>query len=110
MKAPSVEQSSPHCAHASGSDSEHPDHRKQLPRLKKIEGQVRGVQKMIDEGRYCLDIISQVRAISGALHQVELRILQAHLDQCVRQAIHSQNTEDAENKIQEILHLLNKAS
>ena len=51
----------------------------QLLRLRKIEGQVRGLQKMIEERRYCMDIVSQLRAAAGALKQVELDILESHL-------------------------------
>ena len=56
--------------------SAHPDHHPQLNRLRRVEGQLRGIQKMVEERRYCMDIIAQIRAASGALRQVELGILQ----------------------------------
>ncbi len=90
--------------------SAHPDHHPQLNRLRRVEGQLRGIQKMVEERRYCMDIIAQIRAASGALRQVELGILQAHLNHCVRDALGSSQPEVAEAKIQEIIQLLDKAS
>ena len=86
----------------------HPCHDSQVNRLRKIEGQVRGLQKMIEERRYCMDIVSQLRAVQGALKKVELRILETHLQHCVQGALNSRNSEDAEAKIQEIIQLLQK--
>ena len=86
----------------------HPYHDSQVNRLRKIEGQVRGLQKMIEERRYCMDIVSQLRAVHGALKKVELGILETHLQHCVQDALNSRNSEDAEAKIQEILQLLQK--
>ena len=86
----------------------HPAHDQQVVRLKKIEGQVRGLQKMIEERRYCMDLISQIRAVSGALKQVELGILQTHLQHCVHDALAVKDVSEAETKIQEILQLLQK--
>ena len=86
----------------------HPSHDSQVNRLKKIEGQVRGLQKMIEERRYCMDIVSQLRAVQGALKKVELGILETHLHHCVQDALNSRNSEDAEAKIQEIIQLLQK--
>ena len=86
----------------------HPCHDSQVNRLRKIEGQVRGLQKMIEERRYCMDIVSQLRAVQGALKKVEFGILETHLQHCVQDALNSRNSEDAEAKIQEILQLLQK--
>ena len=86
----------------------HPSHDSQVNRLRKIEGQVRGLQKMIEERRYCMDIVSQLRAVQGALKKVELGILESHLQYCVQDALNSRNSEDAEAKIQEIIQLLQK--
>ncbi len=88
----------------------HPDHHLQLNRLRRVEGQLRGIQKMVEERRYCMDIIAQIRAASGALRQVELGILKDHLNHCVRDALGSSHPEAAETKIQEIIQLLDKAS
>ena len=62
---------------------------------------------MIEERRYCMDIVSQLRAVQGALKKVELGILET-LQHCVQDALNSRNSEDAEAKIQEILQLLQK--
>lgn len=87
----------------------HPDHSTQQTRLRRIEGQVRGVQRMIEERRYCMDIIDQIHAISAALRKVESNILEAHLEHCVHDALHSQNAEDAQQKIREIVQVLNRS-
>ena len=87
----------------------HPDHSTQQTRLRRIEGQVRGVQCMIEERRYCMDIIDQIHAISAALRKVESNILEAHLEHCVHDALHSQNAEDAQQKIREIVQVLNRS-
>ncbi len=60
-----------------------------LLRLKKIEGQVRGIQKMVDEKRYCVDILNQIAAVKAALNKVGLNILEKHTHGCVRKAIES---------------------
>ena len=86
----------------------HPSHETQLNRLRKVEGQVRGLQKMIEERRYCMDIVSQLRAVSGALKQVELGILETHLQHCVQDALNSNDASEAEAKIQKIVQLLKK--
>lgn len=87
----------------------HPDHSTQQTRLRRIEGQVRGIQRMIEERRYCMDIIDQIHAISAALRKVESNILEAHLEHCVHDALHSKNTEDTQRKIREIVQILNKS-
>ena len=86
----------------------HPDHDKQLPRLRRIEGQVRGIQKMITERRYCVDILTQLRALEGAVQQVEKNILEDHLNHCVQQALIQSDPEAAQQKIQEIAQPLKK--
>ena len=80
----------------------------QLPRLRRIEGQVRGILKMISERRYCVDILTQLRALEGAIQQVEKNILEEHLNHCVQQAIAQSVPEAAQRKIQEIVQLLKK--
>ena len=60
-----------------------------LPRLKKIEGQVRGIQRMVEKEKYCIDIINQVTAAQRALDQVGLKVMQRHIESCVANAIKS---------------------
>ena len=79
----------------------HPSHETQLNRLRKAEGQVRGLQKMIVEQRYCMDIVFQLRAVSGALKQVELGILETHLQHCFQDALNSNDASTAKAKIQD---------
>ena len=86
----------------------HPSHKDQLIRLKKVEGQVRGIQTMIEERRYCMELLSQIRAISGALRKIESGILESHLQHCVNDTITSKNKIDAELKIKEITKLFEK--
>ncbi|HHF42112.1 MAG TPA: metal-sensitive transcriptional regulator, partial [Candidatus Aminicenantes bacterium] len=59
-------------------------HKKELTRLKRIEGQIRGVQKMIEEERYCIDILIQLSSIMGAIKAVEENLLERHLRTCVQ--------------------------
>jgi CsoR family transcriptional regulator, copper-sensing transcriptional repressor len=82
------------------------DHKEQLTYLKKIEGQIRGVQKMIEEGRYCIDILTQISSISGALSRVENGIFKKHLEGCVSAAIKSGSAEETQKKIEEVTELL----
>jgi CsoR family transcriptional regulator, copper-sensing transcriptional repressor len=65
-------------------------HKEQVKaRLKRIEGQIRGVQKMVDEDRYCIDVLTQVSAAKAALDAVALALLQDHTEHCVAEAIRS---------------------
>ena len=81
-------------------------HIEQLTFLKKIEGQVRGVQKMIEEGRYCVDIITQVHSVIGALYRVEDQIFKKHLDNCVATALKGKSDKEKQEKINEIMELI----
>ena len=78
----------------------HPDHTDNLSSLRKIEGQVRGVQQMIDDKRYCMDIVNQIKAIKSALGGVESKILEKHLRSCVTQVL---NKKEMEEKITELV-------
>jgi DNA-binding FrmR family transcriptional regulator len=68
-------------------------------RLRRIEGQIRGVQKMVDEDRYCIDVLTQVSAAKAALDAVALELLQDHTEHCVAEAIRSG---DGRAKIREL--------
>jgi DNA-binding FrmR family transcriptional regulator len=87
---------------------EHPTHTEDLVRLRRIEGQVRGIQKMIEDGRYCVDILTQLRSISGALARVQENILDRHLHSCVRDSLAGPDRSDQTRKIEEIIDLLSK--
>jgi CsoR family transcriptional regulator, copper-sensing transcriptional repressor len=79
-------------------------------RLARIEGQVRGLTKMIDEDRYCIDIITQVRATRAALLRIERLVLQDHLSHCIADAVESDNKKDREQKIDELITVINSAT
>ena len=65
----------------------HPDHSDNLTALRRIEGQVRGIHQMIDNKRYCMDIVNQIKAIKSSLTRVETKVLEKHLRSCVTQAL-----------------------
>lgn len=85
-----------------------PSHRDQLANLRRIEGQIRGVQKMIEEGRYCVDILTQLHAVVGAIAGVENQILQKHLEGCVAASLKKGAKAESVSKIKEILELFDK--
>jgi CsoR family transcriptional regulator, copper-sensing transcriptional repressor len=71
-----------------------------VKRLRRIEGQIRGLQRMVDEDKYCIDILTQVAAATRALQSVALALLEEHLSHCVAQAV-AEGGEDASDKIRE---------
>jgi CsoR family transcriptional regulator, copper-sensing transcriptional repressor len=77
-----------------------PDKDDYLKRLRRIEGQVRGLQKMVEDDKYCIDILTQVSAVTRALQSVSLRLLEDHLGHCVTQAV-AEGGEVAELKVRE---------
>ncbi len=77
-----------------------------LARMKKIEGQAKGIQRMIEEDRYCIDIVQQLTALSGAVDEVSLLILQDHIEGCVVDAIRKQHGEE---HIKELIGTIRKA-
>ena len=79
----------------------HPCHKKQIPNLKRIEGQLRGIAKMIDEDKYCIDILNQIKAVSSAITSVESRILKTHMTGCVNDALKSEK--ELNSKLEELM-------
>jgi CsoR family transcriptional regulator, copper-sensing transcriptional repressor len=77
-----------------------------LRRLSRIEGQVRGVARMVERDRYCIDIITQVAAVRAALRRVEEEILQDHVGHCVEHAIASGNRREQRRKVNELIDVL----
>lgn len=86
----------------------YPSHEEQLARLAKIEGQLRGIRRMIEERRYCVDIVSQVKAVTAALRQVQMGVLEKHIHHCVRESVESQDPDLFEAKVVEIVQVLGK--
>lgn len=78
-------------------------------RLRRIEGQVRGVAKMIEDGRYCLDVLTQIRAVRAALARVETSLLQDHLNHCIENAIVSGDASEQRKKAAELIELLGRS-
>ena len=83
-------------------------HEAQIVRLNRIEGQIRGISKMIQEGRYCVDILTQIRSASSALASVQKNIFKGHLESCVRDSLTGDDPRDREAKINEMLEILSK--
>ncbi len=77
-------------------------------RLSRIEGQVRGVSRMIDEERYCIDVLQQIQAIRAAISKVEDAVLKDHAATCVESAIASGNAIDQRKKFSELVDLLGR--
>jgi CsoR family transcriptional regulator, copper-sensing transcriptional repressor len=80
-----------------------------LNRLKRIEGQVRGIQKMIEDDRYCVDILVQLSAINAALKKVGLHLLERHTQHCVRDAIKAGNGEEAIEELMKVFEQFSKS-
>jgi DNA-binding FrmR family transcriptional regulator len=79
-----------------------------IKRLHRIEGQVRGLEKMVDEDRYCIDIITQISAVSTALEAVGFKILDQHVKHCVAGALASGDEEIAAEKSRELLDAVHR--
>jgi len=84
----------------------HPSHQSQLSALKRVEGQVRGVIKMIDEGKYCIDVLNQIKAAKAALVKIESNVLKKHVESCVKESF--KNRKALDSKVEELLKLINK--
>ena len=81
-----------------------------LTRLKRIEGQVRGLQKMVDDERYCADIMTQIASVHEALRAVGRELMRNHLKHCATEAIRSDDPGEAEAMYDELLDLMYKSA
>jgi CsoR family transcriptional regulator, copper-sensing transcriptional repressor len=77
-------------------------------RLRRIEGQVRGIQRMVSAERYCIDVVNQIEAVKAALKKVEEAILQDHIAHCVEHAIASGDATDQRQKVVELVELIGR--
>jgi len=84
----------------------HARHTGQLERLRRVEGQIGGLVRMVEQGRYCVDILTQIRAARAALRRVEEAVLREHVEHCVAQAIRSGDAADQKAKVDELLGVL----
>jgi DNA-binding FrmR family transcriptional regulator len=80
-----------------------------LKRLQRIEGQVRGLSRMVEEDRYCIDIVTQIAAVRAALRRAEEEILRDHVASCVDEAFRSGNRADQRRKIAELMDVVGRA-
>ena len=81
-----------------------------LDRLKTIEGHIRGIEKMVENGDYCIDIIRQIQAVQAALNKVNITILDNHLNSCLVTAIRGENPDERERVLKEIAEIYETAT
>ncbi len=90
-------------------ESDHPtNRRKLLTRLKRAEGQVAAVRRMLEEDAYCVDILTQIAAARGALEKVGHLVLSDHLEHCVQSALRSDDPEARQEKLDELMDLFER--
>jgi len=80
-----------------------------IKRLSRIEGQVRGLARMVEDERYCIDIVTQVSAVRAALRRVEEEVLREHVAHCVEHAIASGDADEQRQKVAELMDVLTRA-
>lgn len=90
----------------------HPDHSGVLPRLRRVQGQLAGIERMIQDRRYCVDLLTQLQAVASAINAIEGVVLERHLRNCFKDAISSPGapgaTAIAEEKMEEMMNLILK--
>lgn len=86
------------------------NHQSQLSRVNRIEGQVRGIKAMIESEKYCIDILTQIKAARSALKSLELEILEGHAHHCLLNAMKSGSEKKAKDKVDEIIDLVKRSS
>ena len=84
----------------------HPSHKEHLSSIKRIEGQIRGIAKMIEDEKYCIDILDQLKAAKNSIKSVEAKILKTHLKECVKETLAEKS--DFDTKVEEILKVLKR--
>tara|TARA_B100001146_G_scaffold215976_1_gene218885 strand:- start:465 stop:725 length:261 start_codon:yes stop_codon:yes gene_type:complete len=84
----------------------HPCHKDQSNNLRRIEGQIRGIEKMIEEGKYCIEILHQIKAVKNSITTVEGKILKRHLRECVKESLKGDSS--FESKVDEIVKILKR--
>lgn len=89
--------------------AKNPSHKDHLTALKRVEGQIRGIARMVEQEKYCIDIITQIMAVKGAINRVEEKIIEKHFQSCVIDAMRGKSEKDKKQKLDEILALLHQA-
>ena len=87
-------------------DQQHPDHSYALTSLNRVQGQLSGIEKMIQNRRYCVDILVQFRAAMAAMRNLEVEVFNTHLSHCVSDAVRLRNPKEVKQKIAELTELL----
>ena len=87
-------------------NTEHTTHHAQMNRLKRIEGQVRGLQKMINSEKYCINILQQFKSVHAALGTVENEIMKRHVEKCVVSAAQRGSKKEIDKKLDEIMNVV----
>ena len=88
--------------------AEYPKHDNLLPRLRRIEGPVRGITRMVEQRRYCIEIIQQLTAARKALDQVSLKVMSGHINGCVSEAIRKRESKEKITELMQTIHPLFK--
>jgi CsoR family transcriptional regulator, copper-sensing transcriptional repressor len=86
------------------------NHAETLKRLKTIEGHVRGVERMVEQDAYCIDVIRQIQAIQAALNKVSTQILENHLNSCLIKAVRGDDPDERERVLQELSDVFETAT
>jgi DNA-binding FrmR family transcriptional regulator len=86
------------------------DHKLQLTRVNRIEGQIGGIKRMIEGEKYCVEILTQIKAVRSALRSLELNILEGHANGCLMKAVESGSKKVTKEKVDEIMELLRRSS
>ncbi|TDX52505.1 metal-sensitive transcriptional regulator [Orenia marismortui] len=79
-----------------------------INRLKRVEGQVRGLQRMIDDEKYCVDVLTQIAAVKGALNKVGMNILEKHTHGCVKHAVSNEEGDKIINELMDVIFKFTK--
>ena len=97
-----------HSSKACSEPGEHPDHSAHLVRLRRVQGQIKGIENMIAERRYCVDILIQFSAVTSALKAIEAGVVERHVRSCVQGAINAKDPAEVDSKINELMTLFLK--
>ncbi len=81
-----------------------------LKRLKTVEGHIRGIERMVEEGAYCIDVIRQIQAVQAALNKVSSQILEEHLNSCLITAVRGEDPDERERVLREIADVFDTAN
>lgn len=85
-------------------------HETALKRLKTVEGHIRGIQRMVEEDTYCIDVIRQIQAVQAALNKISMQILDEHLNSCLITAVRGEDVAERERVLKEILDVFETAT